>query len=74
MADLIVGLYEDWLWLDERIESITDEIEEIAQTTESCNRLMSVPGVGPIISTAKWRQSATVRRSNADATSARGSV
>lgn len=52
MADLIVGLYEDWLWLDERIESITSEIEQIAQTETSCQRLMSVPGVGPVISTA----------------------
>ena len=31
MSDLIVGLYEDWLWLDERIETITREIEEISQ-------------------------------------------
>ena len=49
MADLIVGLYEDWLWLDERIESVTLEIEQIAQTETSCQRLMSVP---PVISTA----------------------
>ena len=28
MVDLIVGLYEDWLWLDERIETITGEIEK----------------------------------------------
>lgn len=52
MADLIVGLYEDWLWLDERIESITAEIEKAAQQEPSCTLLMSVPGVGPIISTA----------------------
>ena len=25
MSDLIVGLYEDWLWLDERIETITKD-------------------------------------------------
>ena len=30
MTDLIVELYEDWLWLDERIETITSEIEKIA--------------------------------------------
>ena len=52
MTDLIVGLYEDWLWLDERIETITAEIEKIAAEEASCQRLMSVPGVGPIISTA----------------------
>ncbi len=52
MADLIVGLYEDWLWLDERIASLTAEIEKIAASERSCELLMSVPGVGPIISTA----------------------
>jgi hypothetical protein len=31
MSELIVGLYEDWLWLEERIETITKEIEEISQ-------------------------------------------
>src|SRR3954467_6487253 len=52
MADLLVGLYEGWLWLDERIESLTAEIEAIARSHASCQRLMSVPGVGPVISTA----------------------
>jgi transposase len=52
MADLIIGLYEDWLWLDERIETITSEIEKVAQQERSCRLLMSIPGVGPIISTA----------------------
>jgi transposase len=52
MNALIVGLYEDWLWLDERIETVTREIEEISQREGNCVRLMSVPGVGPLISTA----------------------
>ena len=52
MSDLIVGLYEDWLWLDERIETVSREIKHISQTEANCQRLMSVPGVGPMISTA----------------------
>lgn len=52
MNDLIVDLYEDWQRLDERIEGITDEIEMISKGEENCQRLMSVPGIGPIISTA----------------------
>ena len=52
MSDLIVGLYEDWLWLDERIETISREIEEISQKEANCLRLMSIPGIGPLISTA----------------------
>lgn len=45
MSDLIVGLYEDWLRLDERIETVTREIEAISQTEANCQRLMSIPGV-----------------------------
>ena len=52
MTDIIVGLYEDWIWLDERIESITGEIEKISKTEGNCERLMSIPGIGPMISTA----------------------
>lgn len=52
MSDLIVGIYEDWLWLGERIETLTDEIEQISHREANCRRLMSVPGIGPMISTA----------------------
>jgi len=52
MASLIVGLYEDWLSLDKRIETITGEIEELSRNEANCRRLMSVPGIGPVISTA----------------------
>lgn len=52
MGDIIIGLYQDWLWLDERIDSITNDIEAISQCEGNCQRLMSVPGIGPVISTA----------------------
>ena len=52
MGDIIIGLYQDWLWLDERIESTTNDIEAISQCEGNCQRLMSVPGIGPVISTA----------------------
>ena len=38
--------------LDERIESITGEIEILSRSEAKCRQLMSVPGVGPLISTA----------------------
>jgi transposase len=38
--------------LDERIEPVTDEIEALAKSDSSCRRIMSVPGIGPIISSA----------------------
>jgi len=51
MIDIIVGLYEDWLWLDERVEAVTAEIETISKREANCQLLMSVPGIGPLIST-----------------------
>jgi transposase len=42
----------DWRRLDERIEGLSGEIEAIARQDAGCERLMSVPGVGPIISSA----------------------
>lgn len=52
MIDLILGLQEDWQRLDDRIDTLTGEIEQISQKEASCKRLMSVPGIGPMISTA----------------------
>lgn len=52
MHDIIIGLYEDWLWLDERIQTTTNDIEIISKREGNCQRLMTVPGIGPIISTA----------------------
>jgi transposase len=52
MAKLILGLYEDWCHLGARIEAVTAEIEELSHAEPKCQRLMSVPGIGPLISTA----------------------
>lgn len=52
MRKLIVGLQHDWIWLDERIKMTTSEIKAVSETEESCQRLMTIPGIGPLISTA----------------------
>jgi transposase len=52
MRRLITGLQHDWIWLDERIKMITSEIKAVSETEESCRRLMTIPGIGPLISTA----------------------
>ena len=51
MARLILDLYQDWCHLDERIDAVTGEIEELSRVEAKCQRLMSVPGIGPVIST-----------------------
>lgn len=52
MRGLIAGLYKDWTSLDERIEALACEIDQIGEKEANCRRLMSVPGIGPLISTA----------------------
>lgn len=52
MIRLILDLAGDWRRLDERIETLSDEIAEIAKHDPHCQRAMSVPGIGPIISSA----------------------
>jgi transposase len=52
MARIIERLADDWRHLDERIEGLSREIEAMARQDASCERLMSVPGIGPIIASA----------------------
>ena len=49
---IIADLSGDWRRLDERIEHVTEEIEELAHGTEGCRQLMTIPGIGPIIASA----------------------
>ncbi|MCS3928910.1 transposase [Bradyrhizobium elkanii] len=42
----------DWRRLDERIEGLSNEIEAVARLNAGCERLIRVPGIGPIISNA----------------------
>ena len=52
MVHIIEDLAGDWRRLDERIEVLSGEIEALARQDSGCERLMSVPGIGPIISSA----------------------
>jgi transposase len=52
MGHLIEGLIADWRHLESRIEQVTDEIERLVAADEACRRLMTVPGIGPIVASA----------------------
>jgi transposase len=52
MVHTIEDLAGDWRRLDERIERLSAEVEAFARKDTGCERLMSVPGIGPIISSA----------------------
>jgi transposase len=52
MVHVIEDLAADWRRLDERIQGLSGEIEIVASQDPGCKRLMTVPGIGPIISSA----------------------
>jgi transposase len=52
MVRIIEELAADWRRIDERIEGLSSEIERLARQDNGCERLMTVPGIGPIISSA----------------------
>ena len=52
MTRIIEDLSADWRHLDERIKHVTEEIEVLAQSSESCRQLMTAPGIGPLIASA----------------------
>src|SRR5215472_13788172 len=52
MVRVIEDLAGDWRRLDDRIEVLAGEIAALARQDAGCERLMSVPGIGPIISSA----------------------
>jgi transposase len=52
LLHIIEDLVADWRRLDERIDAVSLEIETLAKQDAGCERLMTVPGIGPIISSA----------------------
>jgi transposase len=52
MRRIIEDLASDWRRLDERIEGLSTDITRVVEQDPACERLMTVPGIGPIISSA----------------------
>ncbi len=52
MLRVIEELAGDWRRLDQRVDGLSREIEALARQDQACSRLMTVPGIGPIISSA----------------------
>jgi transposase len=52
MLRIIKALAVDLLLLDARIDGLSGEIEELEKRDAGCERLTSIPGIGPIISSA----------------------
>lgn len=52
MRRLIAGLWEEWVTTDNAVTQLTRDLERLAQEDPGCRRLMTVPGVGPLVATA----------------------
>ena len=52
MLRVIEELAGDWRRLDQRVDGLSREIEALARQDQAGSRLMTVPGIGPIISSA----------------------
>ncbi|HXJ34614.1 MAG TPA: IS110 family transposase [Candidatus Eisenbacteria bacterium] len=52
LACLLAQLSQEWEQLEDRIERVTEEITALAHREPACQRLMAVPGIGPISATA----------------------
>jgi transposase len=49
---LILDLKHEWEELETRIEAANAELQQIAGRDDACQRLMEIPGFGPLVSTA----------------------
>jgi transposase len=52
MLRILEDLLADWRRLEARVEHLSSEIEALARQDQGCERLMTVPGIGPVISSA----------------------
>jgi transposase len=50
--DLFQQLYEEWLALKERLAYYNGQLEAICQAHPVCQRLLTIPGIGPLTATA----------------------
>ena len=42
LRKILIGLYGDWLWLDDRIDTVSKEIGQISRTEENCVNVMTI--------------------------------
>lgn len=52
--ELFQVLYQQLVWLDERIEVMDHKLLQVFSTTEACQRVAKIEGVGPMIATALY--------------------
>lgn len=52
--ELFATLYDELVALDDRIKQLNNHVKHISETNERCKQLTTIPGVGPMVSTALY--------------------
>jgi len=52
MRRVLAHLWREWKELNAEIDSVSEEIDTIAENDPACRRLRQIPGVGPLVATA----------------------
>ncbi len=50
--EFLYGLWEEFIRLDKRVAKYDVQIKQLSEQSEVCKRLMAIPGIGPMVSTA----------------------
>jgi len=50
--ELLCGLWDEFLRLDARVAGYDAQIKHLSEQSDVCKRLMTIPGIGPMVSTA----------------------
>jgi len=50
--ELLCGLWEEMRRLDQRVAAYDTQIKHLSEQSDVCKRLMTIPGIGPMVSTA----------------------
>jgi len=52
LRELLNELYDEMVYLDERISSLENKLKTISHQNEDCQRLLAIPGIGLLTATA----------------------
>ena len=53
MRNLVSLLWSEWKDLEQQIVTMNVEVEQIASSDPACQRLRQIPGIGPLVATAR---------------------
>ena len=51
---MLAELYRELVQLDERVTHLDDQVNQVVKSNKDCQRLMTIPGVGPLGATALY--------------------